>query len=49
MIIIGVSCVLVVIVILALVLSLGKGKTANEAAEVKNILLRNNYRTYFTF
>ena len=48
-IIIAVSCVLLVIIILVLVLSLGKGKSAKEGSEVKNILLRNDYKTYFTY
>ena len=48
-IIIAVSCILLVVIILVLVLSLGKGKTAKEGAEVKNILLKNDYKTYFTY
>lgn len=48
-IIIAVSCVLLVIIILALVLCLGKGKPAKDGTEVKNILLRNDYKTYFTY
>lgn len=48
-IIIAVSCILLVVIILVLVLSLGKGKTAKEGTEVKNILLKNDYKTYFTY
>ncbi len=48
-IIIAVSCILLVIVIWTLILSFGKGKVAKEGTEVKNILLRNNYKTYFTY
>lgn len=48
-IIIAVSCILLVVIILVLVLSIGKGKTAKEGAEVKNILLKNDYKTYFTY
>ena len=48
-IIIVASCILLTVVILVLVLSFGKGKTAKEGTEVKNILLRNDYKTYFTY